>query len=109
MNDKVGKLVERVRLTDEDLKTWAMGIPILDAQIRKVLNDPDLALIDRGNREPYDIFQDLFNEYSVIGCCRGAVNQWPSEYQDEFWGELANRLNKTIIPLAEAMKEVNNG
>ena len=59
MNKQIKELKERVRLTDEELDAAWDSIPlyteddvgrkfaIADSQLNKVLNDKDLALIDR--------------------------------------------------------------
>ena len=74
MNDKVEELVERVRLTDDEIfkidqdfhkalresgcfleprTVYRPDIKVyVEAQLNKVLNDPDLALIDRGRKLP---------------------------------------------------------
>jgi len=103
MNDKVGKLVERVRLTDDEIfkieqdfhkalresgcflephTVYRPGIKVyVEAQLNKVLNDPDLYLEITG--EP------------IIKVDMGAGEE---SYSAVYY-----------IPLAEAMKEGNNG
>lgn len=101
MNDKVGKLVERVRLTDDEIfkieqdfhkalresgcflephTVYRPGIKVyVEAQLNKVLNDPDLYLEITG--EP------------IIKVDMGAG--------EESYGAVG------YIPLAEALKKVD--
>ena len=95
MSKEVAELLKRVRLTEKEIQgiwdtdegwiSWVQyGEAVAEAQIDKVLNDPDLALIDRDA-----ILRD-------IGFTK-------------FEGSIAKMLNagyKKVIPLAEALKEV---
>ena len=121
MNDKVGKLVERVRLTGDEIfkieqdfhkalresgcflephTVYRPGIKVyLEAQLNKVLNDDDLALIDSDQTAP---------------CTQLEENRPPHKgliTQDYLNGRLSvgNAGFRKVVPLAEAMKEVNNG
>ena len=92
---------------NDTTKTLFDGAPsksIYRGRAKEILSHPDLALKDREKGTPYDIFHELSNEYSVIGCCRGALNQWPTECQDEFWGVFANRIDNAVIPIAKELE-----
>ncbi len=99
-NKQVEELVERVRLTDEELKSIRdivrYGDPYAsadrealiaqktsEAQLNKFLNDPDLALIDRGGKLRFII---------------GVEKVEPTS-------DLAKGNVYCVIPLAEALEE----
>ena len=101
-NPKVKELVERVRLTPEEIEGLDFTYDfkgqftsrdvdrhyrriIAKAQLNKVLNDPDLALIDRSE------------DFVTCPRCGGTVwRPYPSPNGSYY-----------VIPLAEALKEKN--
>lgn len=114
MNKQVKQLVERVRLTDEEIadvinkpklveptwdsqkgwihgEEWQKHNAIAQAQLQKVLNHPDLALIDRTQFRNGLI---MINEELCFG------GEWEAAKRK------VNELQRSIIPLAEALEEV---
>lgn len=90
MNKKVDELVRRVRLTEKDAdkaihETYAdfpVWYRVAQAQLNKVLNDPDLALIDR---------EKLKAQIKLLADPKLKRQNYPS-------------IADCIIPLAEALK-----
>ena len=101
MNKKIKELMERVRLTDEELDAAWDSIPlyteddvgrkfaIANSQLNKVLNDKDLALIDR-DKKPDNIVTWNFDVGKVV-----------TDVKRNFYKA---GFTHSIIPLADALK-----
>ena len=107
MNKKVEGLVERVRLTDEEIsqswycaKTGGLTLKhrarfVAEAQLNKVLNDPDLALIDR---------KKVPDELDCVDCLTPEDKECYQCYIYEGFGKAIRTGYLPVIPLAEALK-----
>ena len=105
----IKELIERVRLTDEEIDEAVVvntdsfthnmikNRVIAKAQLNKVLNDPDLYVIDGDQTAPCS----GLHENSLKGMItQDYLNGRESMTEAGF---------KKVIPLREAMKEANNG
>jgi len=106
MNDKVKEFLARVELGDKEIHSlWlTIGDPFIPryldvgrrtakALLNKVLNDPDLALIDREGKMPT---RDHKKPRSIYGY----------EEAQRDYGKAG--FTHSIIPLRDAIKEVKN-
>ncbi len=110
MNKKIKELMERVRLTDEELDAAWDSIPlyteddvgrkfaIADSQLNKFLNDRDLALIDGDAKEPKipETYRKSPYVYDVY------ADGWRNGIK---WYRGKTKERHTIIPLADALGE----
>ncbi len=108
MNKK--ELIDRLKLTPEEFMecaknipyttevdkagwAWIFGARLIEAQLNKIINDPDIAFIDRERELPKNPHKD--------------VKGWGYEYRKSQQDMLEARY-LPVIPLSE-LEEVNDG
>jgi len=115
MIEEVKELIERVKLTPEEIKeaiykdskskvNWTQVVTprdykVAQAQLNKVLNDPDLALIIGGIHE---IIGGGADPEAYVAS--GVGVSW--ERSAPVFGEFKRAGYKQVIPLADAIKEI---